>query len=51
MSDGDESSSNSAGHIIATIVRDLFIGGKCTVLIIKTIQGSRRYYNTYDTLF
>ena len=50
MSDEDESS-NSAGHIIATILRDLFIGGKCMVLIIKTIQGSRRYYHTYDTLF
>ena len=40
----------SAGKIIGTILRDLFIGGKCLLLIIKTFQVSCRYYQTYDTI-
>ena len=41
----------SAGKIIGAIVRNTFIGGKCLLLIVKTIQASFRYYKTYDTIF
>ena len=40
----------SAGHIIAIFLRDLFIGGKCILLITKSIQLTMRYYRTYDTI-
>ena len=40
----------SVGKIIGTILRDLFIGGKCMLLVIKTFQVSCRYYKTYDTI-
>ena len=40
----------SAGHIIGIIFRDLFIGGKCTLLVIKSSQVAFRYYSTYDTI-
>ena len=32
------------------VLRDLFIGGKCTLLLIKSFQVSFRYYRTYDTI-
>ena len=40
----------SAGHIIGLILRDMFIGGKCMLLIIKSYQNSLRYFETYDTI-
>jgi len=33
-----------------TVVRSLFIGGKCTLLIFKSFQAPCRFYKTYDTL-
>ena len=40
----------SAGSIILISFRTLFIGGKCTLLIVKSFQVPCRYYKTYDTL-
>ena len=39
-----------AGSIVLTIVRTLFIGGKCALLVFKSFQVPCRYYRTYDTL-
>ena len=46
----DDDDKVSVGHIIGIIFRDLFIGGKCVFLIIKSVQASRRYFKTYDTI-
>lgn len=46
----EEDSSASAGAIIGLVLRTVFIGGKCMLLIIKTFQVSCRYYRTYDTI-
>lgn len=40
----------SAGKLVGTIARDLFMGGKCILLTFKMIQVSIRYYQTYDTI-
>lgn len=38
------------GSIVLFLVRVLFIGGKCTLLVVKSFQVPCRYYRTYDTL-
>ena len=40
----------TAGSIIGAILRDGFIGGKCLLLVVKTLQGSCRFYATYDLI-
>jgi hypothetical protein len=45
-----DSEGKSAGQIIGEVLRSLFIGGKCIVLIVKSCQTSYRYYRTYDTI-